>query len=155
MAKAAKKKKAKVAQRGPWVGVALYNLGEDTENGRALREILGALGLPAREIPPERLGCQVGAIAGLPGFKLSKIPHTAPAPTCEFMLMCNLPRETFDALLAAMKDANLDIGHKAMLTKYNQLWPVHTLISEVTKEHAALSGDEGAQSASVLNASQV
>jgi hypothetical protein len=57
--------------------------------------------------------------------------------------MCNLPRETFDALLAAMKDANLDIGHKAMLTKYNQLWPVHTLISEVSKEHAALTSERG------------
>lgn len=124
----------------PWSGAALYNLGDDRQKGRAVRQVLSDAGFAVRTIRPEKLGDPVGALAGLPGFRSLKRSYTGDVPEEEFMLLSNLPEDRIDALLAAMRQADVQVGCKAVVTRYNAKWPIATLIANVAREHAALAG---------------
>lgn len=139
MAQAKKKKSKAASKNSPWVGVALYNLDEESERGQLVRSALADAGIAVRTIFPEKLGNQVGAIAGLTGFRQSKIPFTGKAPEEEFMLICGISGNELDQLLSALREANAQIDCKAMVTKFNRVWPIATLITEVAREHAAMN----------------
>lgn len=58
------------------------------------------------------------------------------APRDEFMLVCPMPNALINEMLAAMREANVSIAHKAQVTAHNRLWPMHVLMAEIAKEHA-------------------
>lgn len=134
-AKSDKSKKTSKAKNQSAAKVALYNLPSDSERGAALRAILSGLQIAPKVIAPERLNDPIGAIAGLTGFRPSLVPFAGEAPEEEFMLLCNLANAQVDALLSAMKEAELKIDHKAMVTKFNKQWTVADLMTEIRAEH--------------------
>lgn len=119
--------------------VALYGLDEGTPRGDAVRSVLRDLGIRVRTIKPEHLGNPVGAIAGMPGMRPSRNAFEGQAPRDEFMLVCPMPNALLNEMLAAMREANVSIAHKAQVTPHNRLWPVHVLMAEIAKEHAAMT----------------
>lgn len=123
-------------QAGPLV--ALYGLDAGTERGDAVRAVMDELGVRVRTISSENLGDLVGAVAGLPGMRMHPKPATQDAPCEEFMLVCAMEGPKLNQLLAAMRAAGVPVGHKAMVTAHNRLWPVGLLMQEVAREHAAL-----------------
>ena len=118
--------------------VALYGLDGGTPRGDAVRAIMRDLGIRVRTIEPKHLGNPVGAVAGMPGMRPSRSPYTAAAPHDEFMLVCPMPNALLSEMLAAMREANVSIAHKAQVTVHNRLWPIHVLMAEIAKEHAAM-----------------
>ena len=92
-----------------------------------------------RTIRPEHLGNPVGAIAGMPGMRLSRNAFEGQVPRDEFMLVCTMPNTMLNEVLAAMREANVSIAHKAQVTPHNRLWPLHVLMAEIAKEHAAMT----------------
>ena len=48
-------------------------------------------------------------------------------------------RAGLNEMLAAMREANVSIAHKAQVTAHNRLWPMHVLMAEIAKEHAAMT----------------
>lgn len=139
-----KKRTAKTQQMAK---VALYNLNAGTEKGDALRGILSDSGIIVRTIMPESLNDPVGAVAGLTGFRPSLVRYADDAPSDEFMLMCNLSSAKVDELLKAMKDADLQVDHKAGITKFNKNWPLINLMDEIRKEHEAAQAAKAAKEA--------
>ena len=137
MAKNAKRPKAASNNRQQPLAV-LYNLDAGTERGDAVRAVLAAQGIRVRTVAAEQLGNPVGAIAGMPGFKMSAKPFAGEAPTSEFMLLHNFSSSRMNDLLAAMRKANCSVGCKAQVTQANRLWPFATLVENVSREHAAM-----------------
>ena len=139
-------KKSKHAVKGPRNAgplAVLYNLDAGSARGDAVRAVLGAHGIRMKTATPDMLGNPVGALAGLPGFKLSGKPYDGPAPEVEFMLLSGIAGERLTVLLDAMRAADASVGCKAQVTQHNRLWPFATLIAEVSREHAALNVEKG------------
>ena len=139
MAKKTKKKTAGVKPAGPLA--ALYNLDAGTERGDAVRTVIGAHGIRMKTVTPDMLGNPVGAIVGLVGFRPSSKPYEGDVPESEFMLLHNVAGQRLTDLLAAMREADCSVGCKAQVTQSNRLWPFATLVAEVSREHAAMSGE--------------
>ena len=76
------------------------------------------------------------------GIKPSSKPFEGEAPDCEFLLLHNVTSSKLNALLAALRAADASVGCKAQVTQYNRLWPFATLIQEVSREHALMTGGE-------------
>ena len=111
--------------------VALYGLDEGTPRGDAVRSVLRDLGIRVRTIAPEHLGN--------PGMRPARNAFEGQAPRDEFMLVCPMPNALINEMLAAMREANVSIAHKAQVTAHNRLWPMHVLMAEIAKEHAAMT----------------
>lgn len=135
--KTVQKKARKHQQQGPMV--ALYNLDAGTSRGDAVRAALAELGIRTRAITAAHLNDSVGSIAGMVGMHPSPKPFEGEAPRDEFMLVCNMPGKQLDGMLAALRQANAGIAHKAQVTAHNRLWPMHVLMAEIAKEHAAMT----------------
>ncbi|MDO4501734.1 MAG: DUF3783 domain-containing protein, partial [Coriobacteriia bacterium] len=144
---AQKKSKKGTKAKRPEYCVALLNLDHGTERGDVVRGICKELGIPVRTIVAERLGDPVGAVVGLVGFRPAFVPYAGPVPECEFMLLSGLPNALMDSLLLAMRDADVSVGCKAAVTKFNKKWAVIDLVSEVAEEHANLQAYLAAQAA--------
>ena len=127
MAKKGSGAKARNAQKQEPM-VALYGLDEGTPRGDAVRSVLRDLGIRVRTIAPEHLGSPVGAIAGMPGMRPARNAFEGP-----------MPNALINEMLAAMREANVSIAHKAQVTAHNRLWPMHVLMAEIAKEHAAMT----------------
>ena len=118
---------------------ALYNLDSGTKRGDAVRAVLAARGIRVKTVTADMLGDPVGAIVGLVGFRRSSKPFAGDVPETEFMLLHNVTGQKLTDLLAAMRQADCSIGCKAQVTQANRLWPFGTLVTEVSREHAAMS----------------
>ena len=141
MAKKQKNTKKRGAADGvPQPTALLYRLDEGTERGDAVRAVLAAQGIRARTVAADQVGNPVGALAGLPGFRMSKAPFAGEVPESEFMLLANVGSAQLDALLAAMREAGCSVGCKAQVTQHNRLWPFATLVAEVSREHTLMNG---------------
>ena len=136
--KNSKKKSAGAKPAGPLA--ALYNLDSGTERGDAVRAVLAAQGIRVKTVAEDMLGDPVGAIVGLVGFRRSSKPFAGEVPKAEFMLLHNVSGQRLSDLLAAMREAGCSVGCKAQVTQHNRLWPFGTLVSEVSREHEAMSG---------------
>lgn len=144
---AQKKAKKTAKAKRPAYCVALLNLDHGTERGNAVRAVCKNLGIPVRTIAPENLGDPAGAAVGLVGFRPAFVPYAGPVPEAEFMLMADLPSALMDQLLLAMREADVSVDCKAMVTKFNKKWPVVDLVNEVIEEHAKLHEYLAAQAA--------
>ena len=141
--KPAKKSKggAKAARpAGPLA--ALLNLDAGTPRGDAVRSVLTQQGIRVKTVTPDMLGDPVGAIAGLVGFKHSSKPFEGAVPEVEFMLLNGVTGQRLNDLLAAMRQADASVGCKAQVTQHNRLWPFATLVTEVSREHAAMTQEK-------------
>ena len=49
--------------------------------------------------------------------------------------MCNLGEALLDKVLAGMKENNVTVNHKAILTQYNRYYKFYELISDIQDEH--------------------
>lgn len=119
----------------PTPKVLLYNLDENTANGKKLRSVLADLGIEAVTVEKSQIYQTVGYLAGKDGFEANDREYTGDGYTTEFMLMSSLSETQLDKLLAAMNTADVSIDHKAVLTDINQYWEFYELIDEIEKEH--------------------
>ncbi len=135
MAKKQKSGKKRVGASVSQPTALLYRLDEGTQRGDAVRAVLASQGIRVKTVALDQVGNPVGALAGLPGFRMSRTPYVGQAPESEFMLLANVGNAQLNALLAAMREAGCSVGSKAQVTQYNRLWPFATLVAEVSREH--------------------
>lgn len=120
----------------------LYHLDPDTPRGDAVRAVLAAQGFRVRTATAENLSDPVGSLVHMTGIRPSAKPFDGNAPDCEFMLLHNVASSKLSDLLAAMREADCSVGCKAQVTQHNRLWPFATLIENVSREHAQMTGSE-------------
>ena len=142
MAKKQAKKKGGMTPRQTGPIAALYGLDPGTERGVAVRATLASQGFRVRTATAANLNDHVGSLVGMPGIKPSTKPFEGAIPDCEFMLLHNVTSSKLNDLLSAMREADCSIGCKAQVTQHNRLWPFATLIENVSREHAQMTGSK-------------
>lgn len=109
-----------------------YNIGEKAAK---LEEAAGSLNMKHVPIPADKAGETVGFLAGYSGFSSNGTEISAEG---ECVIFSGITSKRLDALLKAMRDRGLDIPLKAVVTQHNQNKSVEWLMSELSKERAAI-----------------
>ena len=122
----------------------LYFSPKKTPQTAALKGLLIRMGIRIRNIAPEQVNEQVGALAGIAGFEKANAkpatdPNTAAKLQEEMLVLCNFSEARLDALLQGMRRSGIRIALKAMLTESNASWTFLQLYEELLKEHARMT----------------
>ena len=99
---------------------------------------LQGMRLEERRISAEELGQTVGYLAGLSGYEEKTKAEAAPSLGEGMMVMCGLSEARMDALLRALREGNVRIPLKAVITPTNQSWSFGKLAEELAKERQAI-----------------
>ena len=140
----------------------LYYTPQPTKQSRTLKGILVRMGIRIRNISPQQMNQTVGMLAGVPGFeeKVDATPDTLPenktnADTLsgtdsfadtpktsaavpipeEVLVLHQFSEQRLDALLFALRKANIRIALKAIVTEQNCSWTFYQLYEEIRQEH--------------------
>ena len=140
----------------------LYYTPQPTKQSRTLKGILVRMGIRIRNISPQQMNQTVGMLAGVPGFeeKVDAPPDTLPenktnADTLsgtdsvadtpktsaavpipeEVLVLHQFSEQRLDALLFALRKANIRIALKAIVTEQNCSWTFYQLYEEIRQEH--------------------
>ena len=124
----------------------LYKLGEDTEKGKKLRQLLSAMNIETVTVSEEMLCESVGYCAGMEGFSASgKACDSEPLPY-EMMVMKVSSRQRLNEILGAFsREPSLRVERKAVITPTNRDWPFRRLYEEVCREHEYMTARGGKQ----------
>ena len=130
----------------------LYYTPQPTKQSRTLKGILVRMGIRIRNISPQQVNQTVGMLAGVPGFE-EKTDATADAlsgadPAAdtvkasssqsipeEVLVLHQFSEQRLDALLLALRKANVRIALKAIVTEQNCGWTFYQLYEEIRQEH--------------------
>lgn len=113
--------------------VLSYNIGDKAARLEAAASSLGMAHVP---IPRDKAGETVGFLAGYGGFSSN---GTAVSAEGECVIFSGISGKRLDALLVAMRERELDIPLKAVVTAENQRRSVQWLLTELAKEHEAVA----------------
>lgn len=118
----------------------LYYTPEPARQSRTLKGILVRMGIRIRNISPQQVNQTVGALAGVPGFEANPTPNpgAAPDPSMipeEVLVLHQFSEQRLDALLLALRKANVRIALKAIVTEQNCGWTFYQLYEEIRQEH--------------------
>ena len=126
--------------------VRAFNL--STEKEAALRKICSRQGIKFKVVPPEEFGLPLNVLFGF-------VPKGATSPKAagqetkekeaplfreEMLLMYQLNGSAMGKFLRALRQAEVTIPLKAVLTPTNSTWLPQDLLQELQKEHEAISG---------------
>ena len=140
----------------------LYYTPQPTKQSRTLKGILVRMGIRIRNISPQQVNQTIGMLAGVPGFEEKADAATdtltenktnagalsgadPSADTVKTSLSSFIPEEVLvlhqfseqrlDALLHALRKANVRIALKAIVTEQNCGWTFYQLYEEIRQEH--------------------
>ncbi len=117
--------------------VRAFNLSQEKE--AALRKICSRQGIKFKVVPPEEFGLPLNVLFGfVPQGAVS--PKKTPSFQEEMLLMYQLNGSAMDKFLRALRQAEVTIPLKAVLTPTNSTWLPQDLLQELQKEHEAMSG---------------
>lgn len=109
-----------------------YNIGEKAAK---LEEAANSLNMKHVPIPKNKAGETVGFLAGYSGFVSNGTEISAEG---ECIIFSGITSKRLDQLLKAMRERELDIPLKAVVTQHNQSQSVEWLLDELSKERAAI-----------------
>lgn len=112
--------------------VLSYNIGEKSAK---LEEAVNALNMKHVPIPADKAGETVGFLAGYGGFPSNGTEISADG---ECVIFSGISGKRLDVLLKALRDRELDIPLKAVVTQHNQNKSVEWLLSELEKERKSI-----------------
>lgn len=112
----------------------LYGIPQDKE--MALRDILEPMEIHMRTVSNESITMTLGALAGLPGYPAVRAADDEEIhyPACEALVFSGASRQDLDHVLAGMKEKNLVIQLKAVVTQQNSRWTFEKLLEEIQSE---------------------
>lgn len=110
----------------------------DDVAGMRLSSILQGLAIEERRISPDEWGQDVGYLAGFTGYREKEAP-AAPLSCGGVMVMCGLSEARMNALLKALKEHEIRVPLKAVVTAANQNWSFARLVEELNREHQAFT----------------
>lgn len=99
----------------------------------AVKQLLAPMKIRLEEIEAVDLRQSIGDLAE--GKKnVLAAPFTGNAPEESLMVFCGVNEKHFDKILFALRQKQITIDYKAVLTPTNQKWSVLMLFLELTKE---------------------
>ena len=114
--------------------VLLYNI-KNPDKRMTIKRCLFRLGLPCRDVEPAAFGHPLGYLLGLEGYAPGESGESFEG---EMLVMHNLNRLQFGALLDALRTSGAPVALKAVVTETNASWSSARLYQELEKEHRAM-----------------
>ena len=131
--------KARIAAKIPEITERVLSYAVDDAMQPLLSEVLQELKIDERRVSDDELNQYVGYLAGISSFSENPKKVLYPQSSYKgFICMCGLSNERMDLFLKILKQKNVYIPIKSMLTVTNQNWCFGALIEELTKEHEAI-----------------
>lgn len=121
--------------------ILVFNL--SPEKLSKLRFTCMRLGVQVRPVNTADWGNSIGALCGMEPRSSAPAPEETFAE--EMLVMANFTQSLANRLLAALKQARLPIGLKAVLTPTNVHWTPVQLHQELSAERAALAQGKEAE----------
>lgn len=116
--------------------ILLYEMNKDRE--RAMKDLARSLGHQAKTVDKALYGETLGYLAGITGFKRS-MTKEVPEPFKEEMLVLSgMDEEGMELFLAAMKEREVSVSLKAVLTIHNIQWSSRKLHEELLRERESI-----------------
>lgn len=109
-----------------------YNIGDKAAK---LEEAASSLNMKHIPIPTDKAGETVGFLAGYNGFTSNGTEISAEG---ECIIFSGITSKRLDVLLKAMRDRELDIPLKAVVTQHNQSQSIEWLLQELAKERKSI-----------------
>lgn len=94
------------------------------------------LGISVQQVEKSDYGQQLGAIAGVSGFKKDGSKYSGADFPAEMLIFSGMNSSQIDVFLAEYKKYGIEpIGCKAIVTPDNVFWSAEKLFREILKEH--------------------
>lgn len=84
-------------------------------------------------------GQKIGFLCGLKGFERIESSEGA-ASDEQCLVFSGIQRKSIDSLLKELRDKEISVPLKAMVTPSNRSWSLTQLIAELKREHETLTG---------------
>lgn len=112
----------------------LYGFTEEKEE--AVCGVLEKMNIEVRTVAGESITMTLGALAGLPGFPAVRAADDEEIefPECEALVLSGVSRQRLDEVLAALKEADLSVQFKAVVTPQNRSWTFEKMLGEIRYE---------------------
>ena len=125
----------------------LYYTPDPQDSAAKLKGVLVRMGIRIRNVAPDQVLEQVGALAGMPGFRLQEESGTALAVIPQKMLvMYRFSSQRMDELLRNLRKAGVPrIDLKAVITESNCQWTFYHLYEEISEEHRQMHWEDTAK----------
>ena len=120
--------KAHIAALPPVTALA-WKVPEDS----ALDKVCAGAGVRLRTVKEEDLGRTVAALCGLPGAEEGGL-NAGPADPTPALVLWGLDRKGLDAFLDRLRQAQVSIPLKAVVTDTNRSWTFDSLLKELAAE---------------------
>jgi len=121
--------------------VLLYGF-ENNERTEKIKKIFNKLSIKYTFLKEDSIVEKIGYLLGNKGFAKTKsegeffqFPH-------EVMLFSSIMGKRLDDVLLALKNEEIKIPYKAVVTPFNKLWTLERLVKTMEKEHGAMIGKE-------------
>lgn len=123
--------KSRIKKTGPKriIGYMIY-----PENADLLKNVVFSLNAEMIFINESSANETIGFLAGFKGFdKSDEICCNPPAEQC--LIMSGFDSKGIDKLILKLRENNISIPLKCVVTQHNQSWRLCSLINELKKEH--------------------
>ena len=106
-----------------------------------IRTLCGNMNVRLVKIYRPQYGESIGALAGIPIYRLTNEPYRGEDFSQEMMVMCGFKPDELDIFLKAFRDAGIPpVWLKATVTPHNINWSADRLYNELANEHKQLHG---------------
>lgn len=118
----------------------IYYAAGREEKQKRMERLAKRLGCSFRVVYPIQTGQQIGFLAGLSGYAERKLSvlELPPKIEDEMLILNGFSGKKLDGLLAALREENLTVALKAVVTEHNVGWTFAALYAEIVAERAEM-----------------
>lgn len=114
----------------------VWGFGPDQPGRSSLETLCAKAGLALKDMTTADLARSVGSLCDLPGpYPKAPVPSQEEFPPA--IIFSSFADPELDQFLEKMKQENISIPLKALVTSINRQWPLAALLEELCEEHAA------------------
>ncbi|WP_231036060.1 DUF3783 domain-containing protein [Pectinatus sottacetonis] len=115
--------------------VLIYNFNEVSDEEKAC-DFFQSLHIKTIVLSPDAFCQKVGFLLGITGFSRVEKTNNANFYFCQKVIVFyNIKNKRLDEVLQKMRQANINIAYKAVVTPLNRFWSLQRLCLSMQKEH--------------------
>lgn len=118
------------------VRAALFNISDEKVD--TVRSIFTSCGIEVITPVPDSGSEKIGYLLNVPGYAKNSSPAVGITETPELIIFADLPEKTLNKVLSLLRENNIKVRFKAVLTKYNRDFSYNELMEHLLAEEKQL-----------------
>lgn len=118
--------------------ILVYPVDSQAEKWKMLNDLCAEEQIQLQMVTAAQLGQSVGWLCGAPGYEGKQASFTQSVPQRDAMVFCAVSQDVLYSFLQKMREREIGVELKAMLTPNNQKWAFGDLLLELEREHLAM-----------------